>query len=114
VRIGNAAYDQFQLDVFGEVMDCLHLARTTGCRTWRVALERECSAREVWQEPDEGIWEVRGPRRHFTHSKLMAWVAFDRAIKDVERFGLEGPARPLADAAAAITSGSAETGSTRG
>jgi len=95
VRIGNGAYDQFQLDVFGEVMDCLHLARHYGLEKpsggWRV--ERELLARleEVWQQPDEGIWEVRGPQRHFTHSKLMAWVAFDRAIKDAEWFGLEGP-----------------------
>lgn len=95
VRIGNGAYDQFQLDVFGEVMDCLHLARHYGLEKpsggWRV--ERELLARleEVWQQPDEGIWEVRGRQQHFTHSKLMAWVAFDRAIKDAERFGLEGP-----------------------
>lgn len=95
VRVGNGAYDQFQLDVFGEVMDSLHLARHYGLQEatggWRV--ERELLARleEVWQHPDEGIWEVRGPQRHFTHSKLMAWVAFDRAVKDVERFGLDGP-----------------------
>ncbi len=96
VRVGNGAYNQFQLDVFGEVLDCLHLARHYGLRDgfadWRI--ERELLARleQVWSEPDEGIWEVRGPRRHFTHSKLMAWVAFDRAIKDAERFGLDGPA----------------------
>jgi GH15 family glucan-1,4-alpha-glucosidase len=95
VRIGNAAYSQFQLDVFGEVLDCLHLGRHYGLRDgmqdWRI--ERELLARleDVWREPDEGIWEVRGPQRHFTHSKLMAWVAFDRAVKDVERFGLDGP-----------------------
>jgi GH15 family glucan-1,4-alpha-glucosidase len=95
VRIGNGAYDQSQLDVFGEVMGGLHLARHYGLGKpsggWRV--ERELMARleEVWPWPDEGIWEVRGPQRHFTHSKLMAWVAFDRAIKDAERFGLDGP-----------------------
>jgi GH15 family glucan-1,4-alpha-glucosidase len=95
VRIGNGAYDQFQLDVFGEVLDCLHLGRHLGLADeagdWRI--ERELLARleAVWQRPDEGIWEVRGPKRHFTHSKLMAWVAFDRAVKDVERFGLDGP-----------------------
>jgi len=95
VRIGNGAHHQFQLDVFGEVLDCLHLSRhfglPNGTTDWRI--ERELLARleQVWQEPDEGIWEVRGPRRHFTHSKLMAWVAFDRAVKDVERFGLDGP-----------------------
>ncbi len=95
VRIGNGAHTQFQLDVFGEVLDCLHLARHFGLRDgladWRI--ERELLARleQVWPEPDEGLWEVRGPRRHFTHSKLMAWVAFDRAVKDVEHFGLDGP-----------------------
>ncbi|MFN4258549.1 MAG: glycoside hydrolase family 15 protein [Gemmataceae bacterium] len=95
VRIGNGAYNQFQLDVFGEVLDCLHLARHYGLKDaagdWRIERELLQRLEEVWQEPDEGIWEVRGPQRHFTHSKLMAWVAFDRAIKDVERFGLDGP-----------------------
>ena len=95
VRTGNLAHQQFQLDVFGEVLDSLHLARQYGLRDdgtdWRV--ERELIARleEVWREPDEGIWEVRGPRRHFTHSKLMGWVAFDRAVRDAERFGFDGP-----------------------
>jgi GH15 family glucan-1,4-alpha-glucosidase len=95
VRVGNAAHSQFQLDVFGEVLDCLHIGRTFGLQEndhdWRV--ERELLARLEchWQDPDEGIWEVRGPRRHFTHSKVMAWVAFDRAVKDVEQFGLDGP-----------------------
>jgi len=95
VRIGNGAYSQFQLDVFGEVLDCLHIARLYGLEaaSWDWRVERELLRRleEVWTQPDEGIWEVRGPRRHFTHSKVMAWVAFDRAIKDVERFGLPGP-----------------------
>jgi len=95
VRIGNAAYNQFQLDVFGEVIDCLHLGRVFGLNDdageWRIERELLTRLEAVWQEPDEGIWEVRGPKRHFTHSKLMAWVAFDRAVKDVERFGLEGP-----------------------
>lgn len=95
VRIGNAAHQQFQLDVYGEVLDSLHYAR-------RVGLELDDNARRVqralidfvesaWQRPDEGIWEVRGPRRHFTHSKVMAWVALDRAVKAAEQFGLEGP-----------------------
>lgn len=95
VRIGNAAACQRQLDVYGEVMDTLHLARAAGLATetnaWslqRVLLEFLAAH---WQEPDEGIWEVRGPRRQFTHSKVMAWVAFDRAVRDVESFGLEGP-----------------------
>ncbi len=95
VRIGNAAHRQYQLDVYGEIMDALHLARRAGLapdeNAWRVqvALMRFLSG--DWNEPDEGIWEVRGPRRHFTHSKVMAWVAFDRAVKAVEELGLEGP-----------------------
>jgi GH15 family glucan-1,4-alpha-glucosidase len=95
VRIGNAAYHQFQLDVFGEVLDCLHLARHYGLQEafgdWRIERELIDRLEHVWRDSDEGIWEVRGPRRHFTHSKLMAWVAFDRAVKDVERFRVEGP-----------------------
>ena len=94
VRIGNAAHDQFQLDVFGEVLGCLHLARHYGLHDelndWRIEKELVERLEEVWQEPDEGIWEVRGPKRHFTHSKLMAWVAFDRAVKDVQQYGFEG------------------------
>ncbi len=95
VRIGNAAVHQLQLDVYGEVMDAMHLGRRSGIAkdphawTLQKALMRYLD--RAWREPDEGIWEVRGPRRHFTHSKVMAWVAFDRAIKAVERFGLEGP-----------------------
>jgi len=94
VRIGNDAHRQFQLDVFGEVLDSLHLARQYGLDhdgpAWYI--ERELIARleEVWREPDEGIWEIRGPRQHFTHSKLMAWVAFDRAVRDAEAFGFDG------------------------
>jgi GH15 family glucan-1,4-alpha-glucosidase len=95
VRIGNAAFDQFQLDVFGEVLDCLHLARHYGLQEafgdWRIERELIDRLEQVWRDPDEGIWEVRGPKRHFTHSKLMAWVAFDRAVKDVERFRFDGP-----------------------
>jgi GH15 family glucan-1,4-alpha-glucosidase len=96
VRIGNAASGQFQLDVYGEVMDCLHQARRAGvppdAESWdlqRVLME---FLEGHWRDPDEGIWEVRGPRRHFTHSKVMAWVAADRAVKAVERFRLDGPA----------------------
>jgi GH15 family glucan-1,4-alpha-glucosidase len=96
VRIGNAACSQFQLDVYGEVLDSLHLARRLGLHTgtpdWWIERELLGYLEAVWDQPDEGIWEVRGPKRHFTHSKLMAWVAFDRAVKDVERFGLSGPA----------------------
>lgn len=95
VRIGNAAHDQFQLDVFGETMDALHLARRLGLEpsenAWRVQRAMMKHLETAWQQPDEGIWEIRGPRRHFTHSKVMAWVAMDRAVKAVEEFGLDGP-----------------------
>ena len=95
VRVGNAAYSQFQLDVYGEVMDALHTARRLGLppdeNAWHVQRRMVEYVERAWREPDEGIWEVRGPRRHFTHSKVMAWVALDRAVKAVERFGLEGP-----------------------
>jgi GH15 family glucan-1,4-alpha-glucosidase len=95
VRVGNAAVHQFQLDVYGELIDCRHLARRAGIEpepmAW--ALERKVieHVESCWNRPDEGIWEVRGPRQHFTHSKVMAWVAFDRAVKAVERFHCEGP-----------------------
>ncbi|MEO8023288.1 glycoside hydrolase family 15 protein [Polaromonas sp.] len=95
VRVGNAAARQFQLDVYGEVMDTLHLARAAGLEpepaAWNIQIELLKFLESHWQDPDEGIWEVRGPRRHFTHSKVMAWVAFDRAVKDAERYGLDGP-----------------------
>jgi GH15 family glucan-1,4-alpha-glucosidase len=95
VRIGNAAYSQFQLDVFGELMAALHLARVNGVdceeNAWRVQKKMANFLESAWKEPDEGIWEVRGPRQHFTHSKVMAWLAFDRMIRSAEQFGLEGP-----------------------
>ncbi len=95
VRVGNAAARQFQLDVYGEVMDTLHLARAAGLppepAAWNLQLALLEFLASHWQQPDEGLWEVRGPRRHFTHSKVMAWVAFDRAIKDAERDGLTAP-----------------------
>ncbi len=95
VRVGNAATKQFQLDVFGEVMDTLHLARASDLEpepaAWRIQVALLRFLESNWQQPDEGIWEIRGPRRHFTHSKVMAWVAFDRAVKDAEVFGLDGP-----------------------
>jgi GH15 family glucan-1,4-alpha-glucosidase len=95
VRVGNAAATQFQLDVYGEIMDALHLSRTAGLsseqRSWEIQRVLLDFIESAWEKPDEGIWEVRGPRRHFTHSKVMAWVAVDRAVKTVERFGLEGP-----------------------
>ena len=95
VRVGNAAANQFQLDVYGEVMDTLHLARDAGQaplpHVWQIQRVLLKFLEAKWREPDEGIWEVRGPRRHFTHSKVMAWVAFDRGVKAVERYGLDGP-----------------------
>jgi GH15 family glucan-1,4-alpha-glucosidase len=95
VRTGNGAANQLQLDVYGEVIDALHLARRMGLEpdadAWRLEQALLRYLEEAWQEPDEGIWEVRGPRRPFTHSKVMAWVAFDRAVKAVEQYGLDGP-----------------------
>jgi GH15 family glucan-1,4-alpha-glucosidase len=95
VRIGNAAADQLQLDVYGEVMDAMHHARAGKIQHLAAAWEFQRSLLDhletVWRSPDDGIWEVRGERRHFTHSKVMAWVAFDRAIKSVEMYGLPGP-----------------------
>jgi len=95
VRIGNGASDQLQLDVYGEVVDALHLARTKGIdasdEAWSLTSKLFDWLESAWREPDEGIWEVRGPRRHFTHSKVMAWVAFDRAVKAIEKLGREGP-----------------------
>jgi GH15 family glucan-1,4-alpha-glucosidase len=95
VRVGNAAAKQYQLDVYGEVMDTLHLSRLAGLppqpEAWQVQIALLKFLESHWELPDEGLWEVRGPPRHFTHSKVMAWVAFDRAIKDAEQDGLEGP-----------------------
>src|SRR5579884_3242086 len=114
VRVGNAAAGQYQLDVYGEVMDALHQARTMGCEISAAAggvigpsgvrrpQRAEDSAWDLqvalmefletgWERPDDGIWEVRGPRRHFTHSKVMAWVAVDRAVQAVKNMGLPGP-----------------------
>jgi len=95
VREGNAAIRQFQLDVYGEVMDALHQGRThdleSSPEAWALQRHLLRHLEHAWKEPDEGIWEVRGPRRHFTHSKVMAWVAFDRGVQAVERFGRTGP-----------------------
>ena len=95
VRIGNAAHNQRQLDIFGELMDALHQARRGGLGGYEAGwdLQRELLAHleTIWAEPDEGIWEVRSGREHFTYSKVMAWVAFDRAIKSAEAFDLHGP-----------------------
>jgi GH15 family glucan-1,4-alpha-glucosidase len=94
VRIGNAAHKQLQLDIFGEVMDALHQARAGGIADagagWDLQLALLDHLEKIWREPDEGLWEVRGPPQHFTHSKAMAWVAFDRAIKSAETFKLRG------------------------
>jgi GH15 family glucan-1,4-alpha-glucosidase len=95
VRIGNNAAGQLQLDVYGEVMNALHLARVGGLQADDTAWNVQCAMLEhlekIWQEPDEGIWETRGGRQHFTFSKVMAWVAFDRSIKSAETFSLPGP-----------------------
>lgn len=95
VRVGNAAADQLQLDVWGEVLDGLALTRATlnngDDASWNLQCALIEHVRKIWREPDNGLWEMRGPRRHFTHSKLMVWVAADRMVRAVERFGLKGP-----------------------
>jgi GH15 family glucan-1,4-alpha-glucosidase len=95
VRIGNDAHGQLQLDVYGEVMDALHQARRGGLdkhdEGWAVQIAFLQHLEKVWTEPDESIWEVRSDRQHFTYSKVMAWVAFDRAIKSAEQFHFNGP-----------------------
>ena len=95
VRIGNAAVNQRQLDVYGEVMDTLYVALRAGvepdAQAWAIQRLLIEFLESAWKEPDEGIWEVRGPRRHFTHSKVMAWVAVDRAIKIATNYGFDGP-----------------------
>lgn len=95
VRIGNAAHSQLQLDVFGEMMDALYQARRGGLPESEPAWDMECALLEhlasIWMQPDSGIWEVRGEPRHFTYSKMMAWVAFDRGIKSSQEFNLSGP-----------------------
>src|ERR1700681_4300565 len=95
VRIGNAASDQLQIDVFGEVMDALHQARVGGLQylaeEWDFQRALLSHLEKVWSSADDGIWEVRGGRKHFTHSKVMAWVAFDRAVRSAEEFDLQAP-----------------------
>ncbi len=95
VRIGNGAAGQLQLDVYGEVFDALYQGRCGNLKAdaegWMLQRELMKHLEEIWQKPDEGIWEVRGGRQQFTHSKVMAWVAFDRAVRTVETFGMEGP-----------------------
>ena len=94
VRVGNAAHSQLQLDVYGEVLDAMHQCRCQGLeseQSWRLEQALLDFLEGNWHLPDRGIWEVRGPARHLTHSKVMVWVAFDRAIRAVERFGHDGP-----------------------
>ena len=95
VRVGNAASEQFQLDVYGEVVgvgfasvEALGRMDEQLWPRWRPVVEH---VETIWREPDDGIWETRGPRRHFTYSKVMAWVVFDRAVRIAEQYGLEGP-----------------------
>jgi GH15 family glucan-1,4-alpha-glucosidase len=95
VRIGNAAAEQMQLDIYGEVMDALHQGRKGKLAAdeagWTLQQELLKHLETIWEKPDQGIWEVRGGPKQFTYSKVMAWVAFDRGIKSVEQFGLKGP-----------------------
>ncbi|MFB4306650.1 glycoside hydrolase family 15 protein [Actinomadura sp. GTD37] len=96
VRVGNAASDQFQLDTWGEVLDGLHLARTARIgadeSAWDLQLALMDFLEGHWNDPDNSLWEVRGERRHFVHSKVLAWAGVDRMVQGVERYGLEGPA----------------------
>jgi GH15 family glucan-1,4-alpha-glucosidase len=95
VRVGNAASEQLQLDVYGEVIDALYQTRLHGAppddNIWSLTLKLLEWLEDGWRREDAGIWEVRGPNRHFTHSKVMAWVAFDRAVRSYDEFGRQGP-----------------------
>ena len=109
VRIGNAASEQFQLDVYGEVLGVAFLGTQVIGRIekrfwprWRTVVEH---VETIWRQPDDGIWETRGPRRHFTHSKVMAWVVFDRAVRLCEQFGLEAPLDPRRDPPGGLRAG---------
>ncbi|HEX6517637.1 MAG TPA: glycoside hydrolase family 15 protein [Nocardioidaceae bacterium] len=97
VRVGNGAVEQVQMDVLGEVMIALQMARQAGLAetedSWQLQIALIEHLAEHWDEPDNGLWEIRGPKRHFTHSRVMVWVAFDRAVAAVERHGLPGPVR---------------------
>ncbi len=98
VRIGNAAHEQLQIDVYGELMDAIYTARRMGLdheeTIWALQKLLLEHLEDKWAMPDNGLWEVRGERAHFTHSRLMSWVAFDRAVKCVEQWGFEGPVEP--------------------
>ncbi len=95
VRVGNAASGQFQLDVYGEVLSALYESCMVGSQVsasaWDLQIALVQFVADHWEDPDDGIWEVRGPRRHFTHSKVMAWVAVDRAVRTIEEYGADGP-----------------------
>jgi GH15 family glucan-1,4-alpha-glucosidase len=95
VRVGNAASAQLQLDVYGELIDALCQGRTLGLAPvgsgWPLQQKLVEHLEQIWEQPDEGIWEVRGGRRHFTFSKIMAWVALDRTVRDAERFNFQAP-----------------------
>lgn len=95
VRVGNSAAGQVQLDVYGEMADALVAGHRAGMprdsNSWQIRLTMLKHLEKIWTEPDDGIWEMRGGRRHFVHSKVMAWVAFDRSIRAIEEFGYEGP-----------------------
>jgi GH15 family glucan-1,4-alpha-glucosidase len=96
VRVGNAASEQLQLDIYGETLNSIYAARKLGMpehpRGFRIGLAMVETLERLWQQPDEGIWEVRGGRRHFTFSKVMAWVAIDRAVRMIEELGMGGEA----------------------
>ncbi|RYI34733.1 MAG: glycoside hydrolase family 15 protein, partial [Acetobacteraceae bacterium] len=95
VRVGNAAHGQRQLDVYGEVIDAFYAGRRLGlspdASSWALECKLVAHLETIWDQPDDGIWEMRGPQRHFTHSKVMAWVAFDRIVRSAEEYGLDGP-----------------------
>jgi GH15 family glucan-1,4-alpha-glucosidase len=106
VRIGNGAHGQIQIDVYGEVMDALYQAHRGGLASsadaWALQKAFLAHLAEIWREPDRGIWESRGPERHFTFSKVMAWVAFDRGVRTAREFGLDGPVERWSEIARAI------------
>ncbi len=99
VRVGNAAHQQRQLDVYGEVLDSMYQCQRLGLEpedyAWSLTRQLLEFLESTWCEPDEGMWEVRGPRRQFTHSKVMAWLAFERGVRLIEEFGSDGPLERL-------------------